>query len=134
MKKPMNSFQAMTSLLKTTEPTLDEKKSINSFFMCRWLGNNINTLPIANMLNIYYGIPIEVQYRFAKDIIKTREISKKVKFINFSKDKMDQKLQKLLDNISRKYNVSAQEAQEYFKLMNNDERNRLYHLYDEGKK
>lgn len=126
-------YQIMTSILKANDnPDKEEAQKINTFFFARWLSNNRFTTPIAHVLNRFYNIPPEVQLRFANDYAELTGLRNKVKFIGFSKEKKDENLQKLLDNISRYYKINEVQAEEYFDLMDNDERNRLFNMYNEG--
>ena len=126
-------YAVMTSILKKNEnPTKEQAQTLNTFFFVRWLSNNRFTTPIAHVLNTYYNIPPEVQLRFADDYAELTGLRNKVKFIGFNKEKVSPEMKKILENISRKYKVSETTAQEYFDLMDNAERDRLYTMYDEG--
>lgn len=126
-------YQIMTSILKKHKnPTKEQAKKINSFFFCRWLSNNRHTTPISCILNRYYDIPNDVQLMFANDYIELTGLRNKVSFIGVNKEKMHPDLQKLLNNIKRYYKINDQQAEEYFKLMDNNERNRLFNMYNEG--
>jgi len=126
-------YAVMTSILKKNEnPTKEQAQILNSFFFVRWLSNNRFTTPIAHVLNTYYNIPLEVQLRFANDYTELTGLRNKVKFIGFNKAQVSPEMKKILDNISRRYKVSETTAQEYFDLMDNKERDRIYTLYDEG--
>ncbi len=129
----LSPFKVMTSLLNNTTPTKDEIKTLNSFFMCRWFSNNPHTVSMGNMVNLYYDMPLEIQYKFCEDYIAMTRMKDRVKFISFSKDKQNKDFQKLMDNIQRKYKINEEQAQEYFNLMDNDERNKIYNMYNEGK-
>lgn len=129
----LTPFKVMTSLLNNDTPSEAEKETLNSFFLCRWLSNNKHTLPMASIINLYYNIPVPIQYKFCEDYIHLTNMKNKVKFISFSKEKQNKDFQKLLDNIQRKYKVNEIQAQEYFELMDNRTRDKLYSLYDEGR-
>ena len=64
-----------------TQYTLKEKQNINPFFLLRFVSNDPNTIYIANMLNIYKSIPIEIQYNFIKN-----SSLEKIAFINYPKN------------------------------------------------
>lgn len=133
MSKPRTPYVIMSSILKPHDkPTLEEAKTINTFFFARWLSNNRFTTPIAHILNTYYNIPPEVQLRFAQDYSDLTGLPGKVKFIGFNKEKRDPNMQKLLDNISRYYKINEIQSEEYFNLMNDTERDRLFNMYAEG--
>ncbi len=134
----MNSYQAMTSILKPNiKPSDEEIKSINSFFFARWMSNNKHTVPIASVINTFYNIPIKSQFKFAQDYSDLVGLPGKVKFIGFDKEKISDEMEKLLSNIERKYKVSRTSAQEYFDLMlltdeGKLELDKLFTLYDTG--
>lgn len=132
MAKAKTPYNIMTSILKETNPTKEELQNINTFFFARWLSNNRYTMPISSVLNTYYNIPPEVQYRFANDYVELTNMRKKVKFIGLQKEKVHPDMQKLLDNIKRRYKVNEVQAVEYFNLMDENERNKMYSLYDTG--
>ena len=134
MREDSTPYQIMSSILKPQQkPTKEQTKKINTFFFCRWLSNNKLTTPIAHILNTYYNIPTEVQFRFAQDYSDLENLPGKIKFIGNSKEKHPKEMEKLLNNIKRRYKVNDQQALEYFNLMNNEERDRLYCMYDEGR-
>ena len=132
MRTPLTPFKVMTSLLNNTTPTSDEIGTMNSFFACRWLSNNKHTLPMANTINRHYNIPVNVQYKFYEDYIYLTNMKNDVKFISFSKDKQDKNFIKLMENIQRKYNIGVDQAQIYYNLMTNEQKNEIYNLYNEG--
>ena len=129
----LSPFKVMTSLLNNTTPTKEEILTINSFFMCRWLSNNPHTIPMSNMVNLYYNMPLNIQYQFCDDYIQMTKMKDKVSFISFSKDKQNKEFQKLLENIQRKYKVNEVQAQEYLSLMDNDTKNQIYNMYNHGR-
>ncbi len=130
--KTKSPYIIMTSILKEANPSKEELQNINTFFFTRWLSNNRYTMPIAFELNLHYNIPPEVQYLFANDYVELTNMRKKVKFIGQQKEKMHPDLQKLLDNISRRYNINENSAYDYLKLMDEDERIKTYNMYEEG--
>ncbi len=130
--KLTTSYKIQASILSKEMPSLEQVKKISSFFFTRWLSMNRFTAPASNVLNKFYNIPPEVQYIFVNDYAELTDLRNKVKFIGFQKDKKDENLQKLLDNISRLYKVNENTAMEYFDLMNDTERDRIFHIYDVG--
>ena len=117
----------MTSVLTSYQPTLEEKKSINGFFFCRYLSNHPKAIHIANAFNYFYKeIPIEVQYNVAK-VLVTKE---RIKFIQFPKKTKEEN--EIINNISRYYKVSNETATEYYSLMGTEERIKFRDLYKEG--
>lgn len=130
----LTPFKVMTSLLNNIKPTKEEKNSINSFFLVRWLSNERYTVQMANTINLYYNIPVYCQYQFCDDYIQLTNLKRRVKYISFTKEKNNANYQKLIENIQRKYKINEIQAEEYFKLMDNDQRNEIYNMYDEGMK
>jgi len=133
MRKELTSWQVMSSVFKPEiKPNKEEIAKINSFFLCSYLSNNRHSMPIASAINWRYNIPVPVQYRFAKDYSDLVGMASKIKFISFSKKKTSPEMEKLLGNISKRYNVNATQAMEYFNLMTNDQRTELFTMYDHG--
>ena len=131
--KGLTSWQVMSSLFKPEiKPNTEEIAGINSFFLCSYLSNNKHSMPIASALNLWYNIPVPVQYRFAKDYSDMVGMAKKIKIISFSKKKLPEEMVKIIDNISKIYNINNQTAMEYFNLMSDDERNKMYNFYEHG--
>ncbi len=128
----LSPFKVMTSILNNTQPTEKEILTLNSFFCCRWLSNNRFTVQMGNEINKNYDIPINIQYKFYTDVVELSNMKKHVSFIKYSKDKQNKEFQKLMDNIQRKYKVNETVAQDYFNLMDNEEKNRIYNMYNEG--
>ena len=126
------AWKVQSSLLQKQMPSYEQAASVSSFFMCRWLSNNKVSIPIAAVINRDYNVPEAVQYIFANDYIELTQMRQKVKFISFSKDKMNPMMKKILDNISRFYNVSEPQAVEYFNLMDDASRDRMMDMYNEG--
>ena len=125
-------YKVQASILNKEMPSKEQALGINQFFNVRWLAGNRFSIPIAALLNRYYNIPGDVQYIFGNDYAELTNMRDKVSFIGINKEKKDATYQKLLDNIKRRYKVNESQAEEYFKLMNDDERTRIYHLYDTG--
>lgn len=129
----MTPFKVMTSLLNNSQPTEKEILTLNSFFMCRWLSNDPNTLPMGNIVNMNYNMPLTIQYKFCEDYIAIKNLKEKVSFIKSTKDKQNKDFQKLMDNIQKKYKINEIIAQDYYNLMDNDEKNKIYNMYNEGR-
>ncbi len=126
------AWKVQSSVLQDQMPSYEQAGGMNSFFFARWLSNNPVSLPIAAVINRDYQVPEAVQYLFANDYIELTNMRKKVKFISFGKDKKHPDYQKILDNISRYYNISEPQAVEYFNLMDDNQRDRLMAMYLEG--
>jgi len=65
---------------KKFQPTKEELKTLNSFFLIRYISNDPNSIYIANILNCNHKIPIEAQYNFVRN-----STLDKVAFINYPK-------------------------------------------------
>ena len=131
--KGMSSWQVMSSVYKPNiKPSEEDISKINSYFFCSYLSQDNNSLPIAQMLNKYYNIPVPIQYRYARDYADMTQMAKKIKFIQFSKKKIPAEMTKILENISKKYNINNEAAMEYFQLMDNEQRQIIYNIYDVG--
>ena len=114
----------MTSILSDYNPTYDEKMTVNSFFLCRWLSNNPDTVFVGNVLNRFYNeIPLNKQYDMSKHLLRG-----KIKYIQFPKKIKNS--EKVIDNICRYYKVSIDSAYEYWNLMSEKERNNMEIMYD----
>jgi len=123
--KKLSPYKIMTSVLTSYSPTDEEKKSINSFFLCRWLSNSPRAIFISSIINRYYKeIPPSIQYDFVKDTLSRDGI----KYIKYSKK--EQAPEKTIENISKFYKVSIVDAKSYFDLMDDEEKNKFKHLYD----
>ncbi len=125
-------WKVQASILNNKRPSLEQAKTWNSFFATRWLSYNRFSTPIAGVLNRYYNIPPEVQYIFANDYVVLTGMKNKVSFISTPKDKRHPDYQKVLDNIQRRYKVNEVQSIEYFNLMDDNERTRMYGLYSVG--
>lgn len=131
LKSDASPWLIMGTILNNKIPTKEQIKTINSFFFCRWMSNERKTMPIAATINRYYNIPILVQYKFA-NIYVQRSQESRIKYIDYSKEKTSEMKQKILGNIQKYYKVSEQCSEEYFRMMNNDELDRLMDMYEVG--
>ena len=138
MRKPLSSWQVMSSILKPNiHPTPEEIKTINSFFFCRYLGSNKHSVPIAGVLNRIYNIPIEAQFKFAQDYSDLVGLPRLVKFINYQKEKTSPDIEKLLTNLERKYNITREHPMQYFEMMRQtqdgqEQLGEIMEMYDTG--
>ncbi len=79
--KKQTPYNVMKSAVdKKFKPTMEELKSLNSFFLIRYISNDPNSIYIANILNCNHTIPIEAQYNFVRN-----STLDKVAFINYPK-------------------------------------------------
>ncbi len=123
-EKPKTSYNIMTSVLTNYQPTPEEKRTINSFFLCRWLSNNPRSIFIGNAINRYYiELPLIQQYDIAKFML-----SGKIKYIQFPKKEKNKN--KTIDNISRFYKISIETALDYYELMTDEEKDEMTEIYN----
>ena len=125
-------FKTLNSLTKPSKfPNEDKIQKINSFVMVKWLSNNPKTVIAANAINLNDKIPIQNQFRFLDDYFTLNGTKKQKPYVPWTKKQnVPDVLQKLLDNIQRFYKVNPDTAREYFELMDNDQRDRLYNMYE----
>ncbi|MHB8097966.1 MAG: hypothetical protein ACYDD5_00040 [Sulfuricurvum sp.] len=108
---------------KTFMPTPEEIKTINSFFLIRYISNDPSSIYIANMLNCNYSIPIEAQYNFVR-----HSTLNKVSFINYPKK---EKLisDKDLKIIMRHFKINEIVAKDYIKILGTDKTKEILDKY-----
>jgi len=108
----MTPYKIMKSAIDNSyEPTLKEKQNINPFFLLRFVSNDPNTIYIANMLNIYKSIPIEIQYNFIKN-----SSLEKIAFINYPKKHSGYDL-KEINVIKKYYSCNTNTAKDYIDIL-----------------
>jgi hypothetical protein len=109
---------------KTFEPTDAEIKTINSFFLTRYVSNDPSTIYIANILNCNAKIiPIEAQYKFIRN--STME---KVAFINYPK-KEKIITDKELKIIMKYYDCNESIAREYVTILGKEKTQEILDKY-----
>ena len=112
-KTKRTPYSVMKSAVnKTFIPSIEEIKSINSFFLVRYVSNDPSTIYIANILNCNAKvIPIEAQYKFIRN--STME---KVAFVNYPKK---EKLisDKDLKLIMQYYKCNESVAKDYVRVL-----------------
>lgn len=114
---------------KKFKPTPEEIRSINSFFLIRYISNDPNSIYIANALNCNYSIPIEAQYNFVRN-----STLDKVAFINYPKK---EKLVKDSDLkiIMEHFKVNETVAKDYVKILGPEKTDEILEKYhSHGKK
>jgi len=121
----LSPYKVMTSILSDYNPSKEEKLSINSFFLVRWMSNSPLAIYISNTINRYYKeMPVDKQYDFAKDTLRRDG----VRYIKYTK-KEENPLE-VITNISKYYKVSIITAKSYYDLMDEQERYKFEHMYD----
>lgn len=124
-EKKLSPYKVMTSILTNYKPTKEEKLSINSFFLCRWLSNSDRAIHISNTINRYYKeIPVDIQYDFVKGVL----IEGGIRYIKYAKK--EEEPIKTIQNISKFYNISIDNAKQYYSLMDEQEKYKFEHIYD----
>jgi hypothetical protein len=122
--KKRSSYEVMKSAVdKKFTPTAEEIKSMNSFFLIRYVSNDPNSIYIANILNCNPNIPIEAQYNFIRN-----STLDKVAFINYPK-KEKTLPQKDLKVIMKHYNINEKLAKEYISIMGEEKTNEILEKY-----
>jgi hypothetical protein len=119
-------FKTLNSLLTYKTPSKEEIEKINSFVMIRWLSNNQLTVVPSNFVN--FDIPVYNQYLFLDTYFKLSGIKNKVKFIPYNKSKKEE----IVENIARWYNVNYNTAQQYYDLMDTNQRKKFKNIFKEG--
>lgn len=99
-------FNVFKKILKNQELTQEDLGKISPFVMCRWLQGNPGSLQIAQFLNMYYKIPIDVQVRVIQSIL-----GGKVRYIQYIKGSKTDDSD--LEVISRFFNISRDKALMY---------------------
>lgn len=99
-------FNVFKKILKNQELTQEDLDKISPFVMCRWLQGNPGSLQIAQFLNMYYKIPIDVQVKVIQSIL-----GGKVRYIQYIKGSKTDDSD--LEVISRFFNISRDKALMY---------------------
>lgn len=124
-EKKLSPYKVMTSILTNYKPTKEEKLTINSFFLCRWLSNSDRAIHISNTINRYYKeIPVDIQYNFVKGVLQKDGI----RYIKYAKK--EEEPIKTIQNISKFYRISIDNAKQYYSLMDAQEKYKFEHIYD----
>lgn len=120
----MNIFQIMSTVLKNEDISEDLISQIPPFIFCRYLGSDPHCLSIANFLNLYYNIPINLQYYAAKSILKGK--LKYIKYISTAKQD-----DKTLENLMKYYKISYNVAKQYLNFISKSELEKINKIYQE---
>lgn len=118
------AYNVMKSAVdRKIEPTLEEIKKINSFFLIRYISNDPASIYIANALNCNYKIPIEAQYKFILN-----STLDKVAFINYPKKDSLLK-EKNIKIITKHFNISESVAKDYIKILGPEKVDKIIKMY-----
>lgn len=108
---------------KTFEPSEEEIKTINSFFLIRYISNDPSTIYIANVLNCSKNIPVNAQYKFVRNSTMDR-----VSFVNYPK-KEKTSTTKELKLVMQYYKCNESTAKEYIKILGVKETQKIIQKY-----
>lgn len=121
-----SQYEVMTSAYKKDFiPSTNELNLLNSFMLCRWMSNNIDSVEFANFINNNTDIPINAQYWGARSIMN------KVSYI--SRPQKDDKLNEYEECIRRYYNVSFDVAKQYCKMLPLEKQEEIFNKFKGGK-
>jgi len=111
--KPKTPYAIMKSAIdKSFNPTDEELKKINSFFLTRFTSNDPSTIYISNILNCYSKyIPIEAQYKFIRNSTMNN-----IAFINYPK-KIRVTSDKNLKVLMKYFKCNERVAKDYAKIL-----------------
>lgn len=119
----MNQFDIFKTVLSGSELDSSVTSKMQSFLFLRWLSGDRRVIQSANLINLYYAIPENVQYMFFRKMLFG-----KLKFIKYPKSPKAKPLEQL-ELISKHYKVSLELASEMAELISNDEVAYLTDLY-----
>lgn len=122
----MNIFQIMGTVLNNKMPTDEEINQIPPFIFCRYLGSNPHCLVIANYLNLYYNLPIKLQYLAAKQLL-----SNKLSYIKYISNKKDDTSQQTLENLMKYYKISYNNAKQYINFISKSELEKINNIFQD---
>ena len=117
-------IEPLNTLFKDETPSDEDLKTIPPFIFCRYLGSNPYCLTIANFLNQYYNIPIELQYKAVKPLVKGK--LKYIRYISTAKTN-----DKTIENIMKYYKISYSKAKEYLDFISEQELEKINNIYRE---
>lgn len=107
-------FQVFKNILKPGyQITEADIQKINSFVMCRWLSGHPGSLLIAQMINHYDKMPVDVQVQLA------HTLAGKFKYIPYPKSPKN--IEQNLDSLCQYFNISPRIAQEYLEFISEDD-------------
>ena len=106
-------------------PTDDEINTINSFMMCRWMSNNINTVEFANFINCNTDMPLKGQYWLARAVMNS------VGYI--TRLQKEDQMSELEQAISFNYDVDFDVAKEYAKMLPDNKKEEILATFRGGK-
>lgn len=112
-------------------PNKEEINSINSFWLCKWLSNDLRNIIVAEMINTNYkNITNNSQYWFSRACVKyvpfiRKKEKSKIEFKN-NREEMLFKCIKIHYSLS---NDRDKEALTYLDMMSENEKNRILKMY-----
>lgn len=121
--KTFNQFDAFKTILSGPELSSNDQGKINSYLLLRWLSGDNRIIQAQNVINRYYDIPVEAQYKFFRNMLHG-----KVKFIKYPKG-INSKTSDDVLLIQEHYKVSLEKAEEMFELISKEELKELKGIY-----
>lgn len=104
-------FKVFTKILKDQEISEEEEALISEFVMNRWLSGDTGMgLTVAQIFNIYPGIPLKAKILMIRELVSPR-----VNYIKYPKQ--TKKNDKHIEMISLYYGISYDLASDYYEAM-----------------
>lgn len=118
-------YQIMvSSIRKDFIPTDEQINKINSFMFCRTIANNPIGAIAGDYINRNYNnFPIKSQYYFVRSALYN------VNYISFKGNNIN-KIDNIIELISKHYNCSIQVAYEYKDILSPEQLEKLQNLYN----
>lgn len=118
-------FTVFKKILNKGKITDEDLEKVNEFVMCRWLSGSPQTIQIAQMLNIYYKMPLKAQVLLIQSLL-----GGKVRFIPYPKsEKVEDNLKETIDALCFYYNFNEERAREYISLSSTEELEKVVATY-----
>jgi hypothetical protein len=103
-------------------------KNYSQYMINRFIGMNDIFLPLIDTLNQMSNLPDETHYNFLKNMLP----KKKIYFKYISKNKIDKKLQKHINNLMKFFEISETEAIEYIDFIPKESLNDIENFLSDG--
>lgn len=120
---PGNPFALVDAINRGDASARYDLEAYNSFLINKQFSYFLDSVLLANEINKYADLTTQQQFDFFVNALKPKK--------RFSKwYKMEEST---LDSlVAKKYNVSLRKAKEYISLMNDEEKQQIEKLFDEG--
>lgn len=123
-----NMFKCITSCLsRTYTPPVEDLQRISPFIFKRWLSNHPTGIIIANLFNIYQNVPVECQYRFAKNVLKLKG---RIKYIKYPKKENNEEEEHIINILQKHYKIGFNTAKQYYNTLPQEEIDKLVQMYE----